>query len=234
MRILVLGSGGHLGRPTVLCLSGTVHRVGVVVSVARRGCDTELGSTSLEPIDVREDRTIDRLWMRGRLPAPNAGNLTDCVFTYDVFGSFRPDAVVHFSERRPDPYSMIDQAHGACTQTNNLVGTPDVRDAIAPIDQAIHLRKLGSTGEYETADVDIAEGWDPSWIEVAHEGRTTGMLWAERPGSLCHLPKVHDSHGIGLAWRAWGPAATELDLDPSVRWRAASSPVGPDEPAFVA
>jgi UDP-sulfoquinovose synthase len=46
---------------------------------------------------------------------------------------------------------------------------------------------------------------------VHHKGRSDRMLYPKRPGSFYHLSKVHDSHNIEFACRAWDVAATDLN-----------------------
>ena len=120
---------------------------------------------------------------------------------------FHPETIVHFAEQRSAPYSMIDQTHAVYTQVNNVVGTLNVLYAIADIDPTIHLVKLGSMGEYGTPNIDIEEGW----LEVTYKGRTDTVLYPKRPGSFYHLSKVHDSHNIEFACRAWNVGATDLN-----------------------
>lgn len=79
--------------------------------------------------------------------------------------------------------------------------------AIAEIDRDIHLVKLGTMGEYGTPNIDIEEGW----LTVEHNGRRDRVLYPKRPGSFYHLSKVHDSHNIEFACRAWGLRATDLN-----------------------
>ena len=62
-----------------------------------------------------------------------------------------PDAIVHFAEQRAAPYSMIDRKHAVYTQTNNIVGTLNLMYAVGEIDRDIHIVKLGTMGEYGTA-----------------------------------------------------------------------------------
>ena len=114
---------------------------------------------------------------------------------------------MHFAEQRSAPYSMIDQTHAVYTQVNNVVGTLNLLYAIAEIDPAIHLVKLGTMGEYGTPNIDIEEGW----LEVTHNGRTDTVLYPKRPGSFYHLSKVHDSHNIEFACRIWSLRATDLN-----------------------
>jgi UDP-sulfoquinovose synthase len=114
---------------------------------------------------------------------------------------------VHFGEQRAAPYSMIDRKHAVYTQTNNVVGNLNVLYAIADLNPAIHLVKLGTMGEYGTPNIDIEEGW----LELEHKGRKDRVLFPKRPGSFYHLSKVHDSHNIEFACRIWGLRATDLN-----------------------
>ena len=207
MRILVLGGDGYLGWPTALHLSGVGHDVAVADNFARRGYDQELGATSLVPIATLERRVATWRHLSGHDMATFFGDLTDPVFTRAVIDDFRPDTIVHFAEQRSAPYSMINQTHAVYTQVNNVVGTLNVLYAIAEIDPAIHLVKLGSMGEYGTPNIDIEEGW----LEVTHNGRKDTVLYPKRPGSFYHLSKVHDSHNIEFACRTWNLRATDLN-----------------------
>ena len=207
MRILVLGGDGYLGWPTALHLSAVGHEVVISDNLARRSYDDELGVTSLVPIEAPAVRVATWEELTGRRIPLVVGDLTDAAFTRNLVATTRPDAVVHFAEQRSAPYSMIDQAHAVYTQSNNVIGTLNLLYAIAETDPSIHLVKLGSMGEYGTPNIDIEEGW----LDVTHHGRTDRMLYPKRPGSFYHLSKVHDSHNIEFACRAWNLRATDLN-----------------------
>ncbi len=207
MRMLVLGGDGYLGWPTAMHLSAVGHDVSVVDNFARRGYDRELGVTTLVPIAPLEQRVWTWQRVTGRRIGVHIGDLTDSAFTHRVVDGVRPDAIVHFAEQRSAPFSMIDQQHAVYTQMNNVVGTLNVLYSIAQVDPRIHLIKLGTMGEYGTPNIDIEEGW----LEVTHHGRTDRMLYPKRPGSFYHLSKVHDSHNIEFACRAWNLRATDLN-----------------------
>jgi UDP-sulfoquinovose synthase len=206
-RVLILGGDGFLGWPTALHLSHRGHQVGVVDSLCRRQYDVEMGVDSLVPIASLERRV--RAWteISGLAITPYVGDLMDPDFVETTLSEFRPDAVVHFAEQRSAPYSMIDRAHAVYTQVNNVVGTLNLLYAIAQIDPDIHLVKLGTMGEYGTPNIDIEEGF----IEIRHRGRTDLLPFPKQPGSFYHLSKVHDSHNIAFAARAWGLRATDLN-----------------------
>jgi len=207
MRILVLGGDGYLGWPTALHLSAAGHDVAIADSFARRGYDRELGATSLVPIASLDERV--KVWreVSDRRVKTFVGDLTDASFTTSLIDEVRPRTIVHFAEQRSAPYSMIDQTHAVYTQVNNVVGTLNVLYAIADVDPTIHLVKLGSMGEYGTPNIDIEEGW----LQVSHRGRIDTVLYPKRPGSFYHLSKVHDSHNIEFACRAWNMRATDLN-----------------------
>ncbi len=135
------------------------------------------------------------------------GDLCDAEFILDAVRSFRPGAIVHHTEQRSAPYSMIDRKHAVDTQSNNAIGTMNVMFAIAEVDRDIHLVKLGTMGEYGTPNIDIEEGW----LTVEHNGRTDRMLFLKKPGSFYHFSKVLDSHNIEFGCRIWGLRATDLN-----------------------
>ena len=62
-------------------------------------------------------------------------------------------------------------------------------------------------GEYGTPNIDIEEGF----LEVEHNGRKDTLPYPKQPGSLYHLSKVHDSHNILFACRAWKLRSTDLN-----------------------
>ncbi len=207
LKIAVLGGDGYLGWPTALHLSAQGHDILVVDNFARRQYDFELGAESLVPIRSLKQRVDKWREISGRTIEIMAGDLTDPEFTYEMVRKFTPEAVVHFAEQRAAPYSMIDRSHAVYTQVNNVVGTLNLLYAIAEIDPEIHLVKLGTMGEYGTPNIDIEEGF----IEITHKGRTDVLPFPKQPGSFYHLSKVHDSHNIMFATKAWNLRSTDLN-----------------------
>jgi UDP-sulfoquinovose synthase len=207
VRILILGGDGYLGWPTALHLSARGHHVGVADNFVRRQYDVELGVESLVPIHSLEERVSCWGEMSGSHLEQYVGDLCDPAFVHAMVQEFDPETIVHYAEQSSAPYSMIDQQHAVYTQSNNVIGNLNVLYAIADHNRDIHLVKLGSMGEYGTPNIDIEEGW----LSVTHRGRTDTVLYPKRPGSFYHLSKVHDSHNIEFACRAWGLRATDLN-----------------------
>ncbi len=207
MRVLVLGGDGYLGWPTALHLSRAGHEVGIVDNLVRRQYDLEMGVDSLVPIPKIQRRVARWHEVSGLRMALYVGDITDYMFVERTISTFEPEAIVHFAEQRSAPYSMIDRAHAVYTQTNNVVGTLNLLYAIAELDPAIHLVKLGTMGEYGTPNIDIEEGF----IEIEHKGRKDVLPYPKQPGSFYHLSKVHDSHNIMFACKIWGLRSTDLN-----------------------
>jgi len=207
VRVLVLGGDGFLGWPTVLHLAAAGFEVGIFDSLARRDLDRELGTSSLVPIESLMNR-IDAWhdahdeWLHlYRGDTTRAGDLERALV------QFGPDAVIHLAEQRSAPYSMLGSRQAAYTQRVNVIGTLNLIHAVHAVNPNIHVIKLGSLGEYGTPNLDIEEGW----LDVTHKGRTDRVLYPKRPGSWYHLSKVHDSHNLEFACRAWNLRVTDLN-----------------------
>ncbi|SFU56674.1 NAD-dependent epimerase/dehydratase family protein [Alicyclobacillus macrosporangiidus] len=207
MRILIAGGDGFCGWPTALHFSERGHEVAIADSLIRRKWDEELGTQSLTPIASLEERV--RAWkeISGKEIRAYVGDLTQYDFVERVFREFEPEAIVHYAEQRSAPYSMIDREHAVFTQVNNVVGTLNVLYAIKEIAPDCHLIKLGTMGEYGTPNIDIEEGY----IRIQHKGREDVLPYPKQPFSFYHLSKVHDSHNIMFACKAWGIRATDLN-----------------------
>jgi UDP-sulfoquinovose synthase len=207
MKILVLGGDGYCGWATALYLSKQGHSVAIVDNFVRRQWDHELGAQTLTPIRPLTERL--KVWTRitGLTIDSYVGDVTDYELLSSVIKGFEPEAVVHFAEQRSAPYSMIDLRHAVFTQTNNLVGTLNLLFALREFQPDCHLIKLGTMGEYGTPNIDIEEGY----ISIEHNGRKDVLPFPKQPGSFYHLSKVHDSHNIMFACKAWSLRATDLN-----------------------
>jgi UDP-sulfoquinovose synthase len=118
-----------------------------------------------------------------------------------------PDTIIHYGEIPSAPYSMIDRDHAWNTQRNNVEGTLNLLFAMHEVAPDAHLVKLGTMGEYGTPNIDIEEGY----LDIEHRGRTDRLPFPKLPNSFYHLSKVHDSHNMHFACRAWGLRATDLN-----------------------
>jgi len=207
MRIAVLGGDGYCGWATALYLSKQGHQVAIVDSFVRRQWDRDLGVETLTPIRPLRDRL--QVWkdLTGNVIDVFVGDMTDYAFLSAHIRDFEPDTVIHFAEQRAAPYSMIDRKHAVFTQVNNVVGTLNLLFALREFQPDCHLIKLGTMGEYGTPNIDIEEGY----ITIEHNGRKDTVPYPKQPGSFYHLSKVHDSHNIMFACKAWGLRATDLN-----------------------
>jgi UDP-sulfoquinovose synthase len=207
MKIAVLGGDGYCGWATALYLSKQGHEISIIDNFVRRQWDHELGAQTLTPIRPLSDRL--RVWhqLTGFNISSYIGDVTDYEFLVGMIQDFEPEAIIHFAEQRSAPYSMIDQRHAVFTQVNNVVGTLNLLFAVREHAPQCHLIKLGTMGEYGTPNIDIEEGY----ITIEHNGRKDVMPYPKQPGSFYHLSKVHDSHNIMFACKAWGLSATDLN-----------------------
>ena len=207
MRIAVLGGDGYCGWATALYLSKKGHSVAIVDNFARRLWDHELGVQTLTPIRPLSDRLNVWQELTGEAIELFVGDVMEYDFLSSVIQGFEPEAVIHFAEQRAAPYSMIDRKHAVFTQVNNVVGTLNLLFALREFQPDCHLIKLGTMGEYGTPNIDIEEGY----ITIEHNGRKDTVPYPKQPGSFYHLSKVHDSHNIMFACKAWGLRATDLN-----------------------
>src|ERR1700685_3577519 len=207
MKIAVLGGDGYCGWATALYLSKQGHTVAIVDNFIRRQWDHELGAQTLTPIAPLNERLKVEKKMTGHSIDSYAGDITAYEFLCSVIKRFEPEAVIHFAEQRSAPYSMIDQRHAVFTQTNNVVGTLNLLFALREFQPDCHLIKLGTMGEYGTPNIDIEEGY----ITIDNNGRKDVLPSPKQPGSFYHLSKVHDSHNMMFACKAWNLRATDLN-----------------------
>jgi UDP-sulfoquinovose synthase len=173
----------------------------------RRQWDHELGAQTLTPIRPLAERVAAWHQLTGNTIDCFVGDITEYDFLSSVVEQFAPEAVIHFAEQRSAPYSMIDRKHAVFTQVNNVVGTLNLLFALREFQPDCHLIKLGTMGEYGTPNIDIEEGY----ITIEHNGRKDLLPFPKQPGSFYHLSKVHDSHNIMFACKAWGLRATDLN-----------------------
>ncbi|MCE2975863.1 MAG: NAD-dependent epimerase/dehydratase family protein [Pseudanabaena sp.] len=223
MKVLVIGGDGYCGWATALHLVNKGYEVGVLDNLIRRHWDNELGVTTLTPIASIQERVHKWKAVSGQDIQLFIGDITKYEFLQKIFRDFEPDAVVHFGEQRSAPFSMIDREHAVLTQVNNVVGTLNLLYAIKENNPECHLVKLGTMGEYGTPNIDIEEGY----ITIEHNGRQDTLPYPKQPGSFYHLSKVHDSHNIHFACRAWGLRAT--DLNQGVVYGVLTEETGTDE-----
>ncbi len=206
MDILILGVDGYLGWPLALHLASQEHRVAGIDCFLRRAWISEVGSHSAIPIYTIEERLQAFKDCFGVELMFRDGNLLDYSFLKAFLAEFQPDTIIHLAEMPSAPYSMIDQAHAAFTQQNNVIGSLNVLWAIKEVCPNAHLIKLGTMGEYGTPNIDIPEGF----FEVEFRGRKDHLPFPRQANSFYHWSKVHDSNNTMFACRTWGLRATDI------------------------
>ncbi|HEV2350152.1 MAG TPA: NAD-dependent epimerase/dehydratase family protein [Terriglobia bacterium] len=207
MKILILGGDGYLGWPTAMYLSDRGHDVAVLDNFAKRRWEMELNVEPLIPVHTLHDRVKAWSEVAGRSLKLLVGDLRNYEVAKSALEDFEPQAVVHYGEQPSAPYSMIDHTRAVFTQTNNIAGTLNLLWALRDYAPDCHLVKLGTMGEYGTPNIDIEEGF----LEIEHHGRKDTLPYPKQPGSIYHLSKVHDSHNILFACRAWNLRSTDLN-----------------------
>lgn len=207
MRILILGGDGYLGWPTAMHFSARGDQVMVADNFAKRHWELEQGIEPLLAVPTLHTRVKRWKDVTGLDIQLRVGDLADHRFVFMLLETFNPQAIVHYGEQPSAPYSMQSCETAAYTQTNNIVGNLNVLFAMRRSCPDAHLVKLGTMGEYGTPNIDIEEGW----LTLKHNGREDTVLYPKKPGSFYHLSKVHDSHNIEFACRAWGLRSTDLN-----------------------
>jgi UDP-sulfoquinovose synthase len=167
----------------------------------------ELNVEPLMPIRTLHDRVKAWYELTGKRIELFVGDLRSYELVRRAFEAFGPEAMVHYGEQPSAPYSMIDHSRAVFTQMNNLAGTLNVLWAMRELFPTSHLVKLGTMGEYGTPNIDIEEGF----IEIEYKGRRDVLPYPKQAGSFYHLTKVHDSHNILFACRAWKLRSTDLN-----------------------
>lgn len=206
MKVMIAGVDGYLGWALAQHLAARGHEIAGLDRFLRREWVAEVGGTSAIPIFDMDKRLLAFRRHFDRDLIFRDGDLLDYAFLRGFLADFQPDAIVHLAEMPSAPYSMIDQAHAAFTQQNNVIGSLNVLWAMREVCPQAHLVKLGTMGEYGTPNVDIPEGF----FEVEFRGRKDTLPFPRQPGSFYHLTKVHDTHNTTFACRIWGLSATDI------------------------
>ncbi len=206
MKVFIAGIDGYLGWSLAQHLTARGHEVAGNDLYLRRQWVEEVGSQSAVPIVSMDERLQGFRERFGKDLLFREGGMLDYAFLLGFLAEFQPDVVVHLAEMPSAPYSMMDQAHAAFTQQNNVIGSLNMLWALREVCPKAHLVKLGTMGEYGTPNVDIPEGF----FEVDFRGRKETLPFPRQPGSFYHLTKVHDTHNTIFACKIWGLSATDI------------------------
>lgn len=206
MRVFIAGVDGYLGWSLAMYLTARGHEVAGLDNYMRRDWVAEVGSQSATPIRRMTERLQAFRDRFGTNLDFRRGDVRDYNFVWNLFRTFRPEAIVHFAEMPSAPYSMMDVNHAVFTQTNNIVGTLNILHAMRDVCPEAHLVKLGTMGEYGTPNVDIPEGF----FTIEYRGRKDTLPFPRQASSWYHQSKVHDSNNVMMACRLWGLRSTDI------------------------
>lgn len=206
MRVLIAGVDGYLGWSLATYLAERGHTIAGLDLLLRRQWVTEVGGHSAIPIASIDERLEAFSEIHDQPLHFYCGDMLDYGFLCSVLSEFQPEAVVHLAEMPSAAYSMIDAAHTAFTQQNNVIGTLNLLWALKMHCPDAHLVKLGTLGEYGTPNLDIPEGF----FEVEYHGRKDTLPFPRQAGSFYHWSKVHDSNNIMFACKIWGLRSTDI------------------------
>lgn len=205
--ILILGIDGYLGWALANHLASLGYDVSGVDAGYRRRMVEEVGGASAIPIMPMATRVEAFRERWGRSLQFYEGDIAVSPKTLErAILATRPQAIVHLAENPSAPYSMIDAAHAAGVQRNNVVGTLNLLFLMRNLCPDTHLVKLGTMGEYGTPNLDIPEGY----FNIEYRGRTARLPFPKQAGSFYHLSKVHDTANIAFACKTWGLRATDV------------------------
>lgn len=208
MNVLVLGADGYCGWATTLFLSMRGYTVTACDNYVRRdywdkyrlrGYLTAIAgeNTPLYPVAPVEERLKTWRGISGHEVPFIRAELDNFDEVSDLIKKTRPDAIVHFAEQRSAPFSNLSPQHALETVKNNTFSTYNLLEAIARINPAIHLVKLGTMGEY---------GYTPC-KDVIVEG---DIDFPKRPASPYHMTKCMDSIALEMMARIYKLCVTDL------------------------
>lgn len=231
MKIAILGGDGFCGWPASLFLSDQGHEVAIVDNLSRRAIDAELGAESLTPIASIEERLAAWKEVSGKdISFANIDIAQDYAGFVEFLRSFAPDAVVHFAEQRPAPYSMKNPTTKRYTVDNNINATHNLLAAVVETGLDIHVVHLGTMGVYGygTAGMQIPEGYLDIKVAVPEQGEVEkSILYPSNPGSIYHMTKVLDQHLF--AYYAKNDELRITDLHQGIVWGTHTAQTQRDE-----
>lgn len=208
MNVLVLGADGYCGWATTLFLSARGYQVTACDNYVRRDCWDKYRlrgyptvvageNVPLYPVATAEERLKSWRDISGSHVPFIRAELENFDEVYDLITKTSPDAIVHFAEQRSAPFSNLSPQHALETLKNNTFSTYNLLEAIARINPAIHLVKLGTMGEY---------GYTPH-KDVIIEG---DIDFPKRPASPYHMTKCMDSIALEMMGRIYKLRVTDL------------------------
>lgn len=211
--VLVLGGDGFCGWPVSLYLSECGYDVIIVDNLSRRRIDTEIGTSSLTPIETCASRLAAWKDLTGRSIGFHRLTVGEDFDRFvSLLGETKPHAIVHLANQRAAPYSMRSPATMRYTVRNNLCATNDVLCAVVAANVDPHIVHFGSMGVYgyQTAGLVLPEGYLSATVDTVDGPCEIEMLFPSNPGSIYHTTKAQDQLFFQFYAKNYGLRITDL------------------------
>lgn len=210
MNILLTGIDGYVGWPTALKLSRQFpeDRIIGIDNYCRRRWVEESGSVSAIPICSMPKR-INAAREKGFSNISFIeGDLTNRNFVYQLFDTYKFEAILHVASQPSAPYANINGERASFTQFNNNQSTLNLLWAIKErgMEKECHFIETTTTGVYGSPEFKIPEGF----VSAENDGRKDVIPFSGMAGSWYHMSKSNDVNNLWLANRQWKLSITDL------------------------
>lgn len=210
MRVLLLGSMGYEGWPTLIRLLKQGHEV---IGVDDGSRDRWIRTITLNTDGTLTSykKTTDKVKM-----AKILGSYQHCAEDCEAYGTikeimddFEPEVIINLAAQPSAPFSMLSRKNALRTQQNNTGITMNVLWAMreyAPDSVLVHASTMGEYGQPRASipydgmlhmNNKDYDGNPNTWMEEQ-------MLFPQNGGSFYHISKIMDTHNILFAAKQWG------------------------------
>lgn len=204
MTIVVTGSDGYIGWPTVLRLSKRFpeERIIGIDNLGRRRWVEDVGSVSATDTESAEERFDSRDNI-----SFIEGDLADRDFVEKVIDIHEPEIVVHLAAQPSAPYSQINGERALETQRNNVSTTLNLLWGLKEANLTdTHFIETTTMGVYGAPEFEIPE----SGLDVERKDGEDNVPYPAMGGSWYHQTKSFDAGNLRLASDQWDQPISDL------------------------
>tara|TARA_A100001011_G_scaffold400869_1_gene520265 strand:- start:5719 stop:6861 length:1143 start_codon:yes stop_codon:yes gene_type:complete len=203
MKILLTGIDGYLGWPLALAISKKFRKAKIigVDNLSRRKWVRESKATSAIPI-----KSINqRLKRAKKLGFKNIffvkGDLTNSIFTKNLFKKNKFDVVLHLAAQPSAPYANSSLSKANFTLLNNNISLLNILWSVKKYGKKkIKFINTSTTGVYGQPNFEIPEGF----VKATNKKLSDIIPFTNLGGSWYHITKSNDLNNLHLANRIWG------------------------------